>query len=116
LNPELPNPNRVLVIDDEESIHKLVLARLRPEGIEVTSELDGQCGIERAIEDPPDLILLDVGLPVMDTASRSVDGSRSTMQLGIFRSSFSPARPRPTRRSGVWTWVRWTMSPSPSTR
>jgi diguanylate cyclase (GGDEF)-like protein len=66
LNPELPNPNRVLVIDDEESIHKLVLARLRPEGIEVTSELDGQRGIERAIEDPPDLILLDVGLPVMD--------------------------------------------------
>ena len=66
MNPDLPNPNRVLVIDDEEAIHKLVIARLHPEGIEVTSELDGERGIERALEDSPDLILLDIGLPVLD--------------------------------------------------
>ena len=35
MNPQVPNPNRVLVIDDTESIHKLVIARLRPEGLEV---------------------------------------------------------------------------------
>ncbi len=66
MNPETPNPNRVLVIDDEESIHKLIVARLRPEGIEVTGELDGERGIDRAIEDGPDLILLDIGLSGID--------------------------------------------------
>jgi two-component system cell cycle response regulator len=66
LNPEAPNPNRVLVIDDSEPIHKLIEARLRPEGLQVTSEFDGRCGIERAVQDTPDLILLDVGLPDVD--------------------------------------------------
>jgi len=66
LNTELPNPNRVLVIDDEQSIHKLIAARLRPEGIVVTGELDGVRGIARAITESIDLILLDVGLPNLD--------------------------------------------------
>ena len=66
MNPEVPNPNRVLVIDDSESIHKLVVARLRPEGLEVLGEFDGELGIERAVADQPDLILLDIGLPNVD--------------------------------------------------
>ncbi len=66
MNTELPNPSRVLVIDDEEAIHKLIEARLRPEGITVTGELDGVHGIARAISESPDLILLDVGLPNLD--------------------------------------------------
>ena len=66
MNPEVPNPNRVLVIDDSEPIHKLIVARLRPEGLEVIGEMDGERGIERAIVEMPDLILLDVGLPDVD--------------------------------------------------
>ncbi len=66
MNTELPNPNRVLVIDDEPSIHKLIAVRLRPEGIVVTGELDGVRGIARAITESIDLILLDVGLPNLD--------------------------------------------------
>jgi len=66
LNPEIRTPTRVLVIDDSEPIHKLVAARLRPEGLEVVCELDGERGIERAVSDPPDLILLDVELPDVD--------------------------------------------------
>ena len=63
MNPQVPNPNRVLVIDDSKSIHKLVIARLRPEGLEVIGEFDGERGIERAVADQPDLILLDIELP-----------------------------------------------------
>jgi diguanylate cyclase (GGDEF)-like protein len=66
LNPEVPNPNRVLVIDDSEPIHKLIAARLKREGLEVTGEMDGQAGIERAIADKPDLILLDIEMPDVD--------------------------------------------------
>ena len=66
MNPEVPNPTRVLVVDDSPSIHKLIVARLRPEGLEVTSELDGEAGVERAVDDQPDLILLDIDLPNVD--------------------------------------------------
>jgi len=66
LNPQVPNPNRVLVIDDSDEIHKLVIARLRPEGLEVIGEFDGERGIERAVADQPDVILLDIGLPNVD--------------------------------------------------
>ena len=66
MNPQVPNPNRVLVIDDSDEIHKLVIARLRPEGLEVIGEFDGERGIERAVADQPDVILLDIGLPNVD--------------------------------------------------
>ncbi len=66
MNPEVPNPNRVLVIDDSAPIHKLIVARLKPEGLEVMGEMNGRHGIARAIAETPDLILLDVGLPDVD--------------------------------------------------
>ncbi len=66
MNPEVPNPTRILVIDDSASIHKLVVARLRSEGLEVAGELDGEAGIALAIDSSPDLILLDIGLPSVD--------------------------------------------------
>jgi diguanylate cyclase (GGDEF)-like protein len=66
VNPELPQPNRVLVIDDSEFIHELVRARLRQEGLQVEHELSGDAGLRRATQNPPDLILLDVEMPEMD--------------------------------------------------
>jgi len=66
LIPELPSTNRVLVIDDSEPIHKLIEARLTPEGLNVSSELDGERGVERAVAEKPDLILLDIDLPDVD--------------------------------------------------
>lgn len=66
MTPEVPNPNRVLVIDDSRSIHKLIAARLRSEGLDVFGEEDGEKGFERAVHDSPDLILLDIGLPAVD--------------------------------------------------
>ena len=85
MNTELPNPNRVLVIDDEQSIHKLIAARLRPEGIVVTGELDGVRGIARAITESIDLILLDVGLPNLDgfQVCRKLKAHPSTRNIPI---------------------------------
>jgi diguanylate cyclase (GGDEF)-like protein len=66
VNPETPNPNRVLVVDDSEFIHELVRARLREEGLQVEHELTGEAGIRHAVEARPDLILLDIELPDVD--------------------------------------------------
>ncbi|MFQ5698107.1 MAG: diguanylate cyclase [Myxococcota bacterium] len=66
MTPNVPNPNRVLVIDDSDFIHKLVRMRLRREGLKVSSEYSGKKGIDRSVHDRPDLILLDIDLPDLD--------------------------------------------------
>ena len=57
---------KILVIDDEPSITKLVSAYLKPEGYEVFTASDGNAGLKAARTFKPDLVILDVMLPGMD--------------------------------------------------
>ncbi len=57
---------RVLVVEDSQVIQRLVEVCLRPAGFEVTLASDGPSGLNAALSDPPDLVILDVGLPGMD--------------------------------------------------
>jgi two-component system alkaline phosphatase synthesis response regulator PhoP len=61
----MPKP-KILVIDDEQSIRKLVSAYLRPEGYEVYTASDGTSGLKAARAYKPDLVVLDIMLPGMD--------------------------------------------------
>lgn len=57
---------KILVIDDEPSIVKLITAYLKPEGYEVLTSADGPSGLKAARTFKPDLIILDIMLPGMD--------------------------------------------------
>ncbi len=57
---------KILVIDDEASILKLVSAYLKPEGYQVFTASDGVEGLKAARLHRPDLIVLDLMLPGMD--------------------------------------------------
>lgn len=57
---------KILVIDDEPSITKLVSAYLKSEGYEVFTAADGNAGLKTARTFKPDLVILDVMLPGMD--------------------------------------------------
>ena len=57
---------KILVVDDEPSILKLVSAYLKQEGYEVNTAADGDAGLKAARAFKPDLIILDVMLPGMD--------------------------------------------------
>lgn len=57
---------KILVIDDEPSIVKLVAAYLKPEGYEVFTATDGPSGLKAARSFRPDLVILDIMLPGMD--------------------------------------------------
>ncbi len=57
---------RILVIDDEVDLVNLLAMRLEAEGYEVMSAFDGQAGLDMVREERPDLILLDVMMPIMD--------------------------------------------------
>jgi CheY-like chemotaxis protein len=60
---------RVLVVEDDPSIQQLIVEVLAEEGIESAAASDGQTAIQLAREAHPDLILMDLMLPVLDGVS-----------------------------------------------
>ncbi|NPV29302.1 MAG: response regulator transcription factor [Firmicutes bacterium] len=58
--------SKILVVDDEESIVKLVSFNLKKEGFQTVSAADGREAWEAVQREKPDLIVLDVMLPEMD--------------------------------------------------
>jgi len=57
---------RVLVVEDSAVIRRLIEVCLRPASLEVIMRVDGPTGLEAALTDTPDLLVLDIGLPEMD--------------------------------------------------
>jgi DNA-binding response OmpR family regulator len=57
---------RVLVVDDDESIREYVDMALSEEGYEVITAPHGAAALDAIAQSPPDLILLDMRMPVMD--------------------------------------------------
>src|SRR3989338_7718114 len=56
---------RLLLVADEQSLAKLVTKRLEAEGFEVSVALDGEEALQKARQELPELIILDVMLPKM---------------------------------------------------
>src|SRR5258706_13072759 len=57
---------KILVVDDDKSIVALLQALLTSKGHEVLTSTDGKKGLSVARAEKPDLIILDVMMPVMD--------------------------------------------------
>ena len=57
---------RLLLVDDEPSIVKMVGKRLEVEGFDVVVAMDGQEGLTKAQTEHPDLIILDLMLPKLN--------------------------------------------------
>ena len=57
---------RILVVDDEPAIARIIRLLLEPEGHEVLVANDGSRGFAMAQRQDPDLIVLDLMMPVMD--------------------------------------------------
>lgn len=57
---------KILIIEDNEVDRRLIRDILQYHGFEVIEASDGKEGIDMAIKQRPDLILLDMQLPVMD--------------------------------------------------
>ena len=56
---------KILLVEDEEKLARMVELELRYEGYEVEKAFDGRTGLERALSGEHDLILLDIMLPGM---------------------------------------------------
>jgi two-component system cell cycle response regulator len=58
--------NKILIVEDEKNLLKILKEKFRDEGYEVLSATDGAVGLAMALGEHPDLILLDIIMPIMD--------------------------------------------------
>ncbi|MBQ7758474.1 response regulator YycF [Anaerotignum sp.] len=57
---------KILIVDDEKNIVEIIAFNLKKEGYQVIKAADGEEGVKKAMEENPDLILLDIMMPKMD--------------------------------------------------
>src|SRR5512136_2438798 len=62
----MTRPSRILLVDDEMSIQRTVAPLLRSRGFEVEGATTGRIALEATAANPPDLVILDLGLPDID--------------------------------------------------
>lgn len=76
---------RILLVEDHEELWDFLSRRLRRRGFEVELAHDGQDGVDKARNLAPDVILLDMNLPVMDgwTAARLLREDATTQRIPI---------------------------------
>ena len=75
----------ILLIEDNEMNRDMLSRRLRRKGFDLISAEDGITGIEMAHSEKPDLILMDISLPVMDglQATRQLKADSDTLSIPI---------------------------------
>lgn len=76
---------RLLLVEDSEQIWDFLSRRLQRRGHEVMLAHDGEAGVNSAKASQPELILLDMNLPVMDgwTAARAIKAEQQTRNIPI---------------------------------
>ena len=57
---------RILIVEDENNLLKVLKEKFVSEGYEVLGAGDGATGLQHALTEKPDLILLDIVMPIMD--------------------------------------------------
>jgi len=76
---------RILLVEDNEMNRDMLSRRLIRNGYEVAIAVDGQQGVDMALSEQPDLILMDMSLPVIDgwEATRRVKANAATRQIQV---------------------------------
>ncbi|HEY0241337.1 MAG TPA: response regulator [Gemmatimonadaceae bacterium] len=76
---------RILLVEDNEMNRDMLSRRLQRRGYDVILAVDGQIGIELAQSEAPDLILMDMSLPVIDgwEATRTLKAGDATRNIPV---------------------------------
>lgn len=77
--------SKILLVEDNEMNRDMLSRRLIRRGYEVVMAFDGEQGIAMALSEKPDLILMDMSLPVIDgwEATRRIKASETTATIPV---------------------------------
>jgi two-component system cell cycle response regulator DivK len=76
---------KILLVEDNEMNRDMLSRRLERKGYEVVIAVDGQAGIDLASSGNPDIILMDLSLPVIDgwEATRRIKADPATQSIPV---------------------------------
>jgi CheY-like chemotaxis protein len=76
---------RILIVEDNDMNLDMLTRRLERKGYEVISARDGQAGVEAARSHRPDIVLMDMSLPVLDgwSATRALKSDAETAAIPV---------------------------------
>lgn len=76
---------KILLVEDNEMNRDMLSRRLIRKGFEVALAVDGQQGVDMAASENPDLILMDMDLPIIDgwEATRRIKGADHTRKIPV---------------------------------
>jgi len=122
--PDAGHRRKILIVDDEPEIVRVLALRLKMAGYDVVAAMDGAGALMTAVTEQPDLVLLDIGLPYGDghfvasrlgsnaktahipilflSARNADDDLRSARQSGAVGFITKPYDPEELLRRVVW--------------
>jgi len=76
---------KILLVEDNEMNRDMLSRRLERKGYSVVIAIDGQAGINMATSESPDLILMDLSLPIIDgwEATRQIKANPATQSIPV---------------------------------
>ena len=76
---------KILIVEDNEMNRDMLSRRLLKKGFEIIIAVDGAEGVEKTIHEKPDLVLMDMSLPVMDgwEATKNLKANNETAKIPI---------------------------------
>lgn len=76
---------KILIVEDNEMNRDMLSRRLARQGFEIVLAVDGKQGVEAASKEMPDLILMDMSLPVMNgwEATEKVKSNPATKNIPV---------------------------------
>ena len=107
---------RILIIDDEQQVISALQKKLGEEGFDVLTASDGKEGLEKALKDNPDLILLDLILPIIDGVTLldklKTDDNVKEIPVIILTNLDDSDKVDECRKKGVYDYlvkINWTL-------
>jgi DNA-binding response OmpR family regulator len=85
---------KILIVDDERDIVKVLMIRLQSSGYEIATAFDGAQGVFMAHKENPDLIILDIRMPAGDgfSVAERLKSSSQTFNIPVIFLTGSPEK------------------------
>lgn len=86
---------KILIMDDEPDVRKMVTGRLKKAGYDVIEAANGERGLEMLLSEKPDMVLLDLAMPGLDGAAvcRRIKADNATKNIPVMLFTASIIKP-----------------------
>lgn len=105
---------KILIVEDEKPLRDILVDKFKKEDFEVLEAADGEKGLKLALAENPDLILLDIVMPLMDGLRMAKKLREANNQIPIiFLTNLSEEKYRTNgQKEGIYDYLvksNWTI-------